>query len=303
MKNKAMQFIDFDKKAITYILPALLAMMFVHVIPIVLGIFVSFLDLDIKTLTQLFRAPFVGLNNFATVFNNQLDTGQKFVRSIFNILAFGFFTISIDMILAISIALLLNKKFVGRTFVRGIILLPYITPDSVMYNVWRFIFQTRIGILNRYLLGFGIILEPISWLVGDNALTAVIFASIWKGWSYACLVYLAALQTIPKELYEAARIDGATRWQQFKSITFPLLWPTTRTLLIISIIWNFHTFNSFYVMLGGDTSANAAIPALVILREGFTNLHYGLGSAMAVILLLIIFAMTFFAILKRKREI
>jgi multiple sugar transport system permease protein len=171
-----------------------------------------------------------------------------------------------------------------------------------MYNVWRFIFQARTGLLNTYLYYLGIIDEPIIWLVGDRALIAVIIASIWKGWPYSSLVMLAGLQNIPKDLYEAATIDGASGWQKFYKITMPMLWPVCRTLLVLGFIWNFHSFNQFYVMLGGDTSARAVIPALVIQREAFTNMLYGIGSAMSTVMLIIIFVLSFFMIIKRKEE-
>ncbi|MDC7227791.1 MAG: sugar ABC transporter permease [Spirochaetales bacterium] len=289
--------------AFKFILPALLAMLFVHVIPILTGMFISFLDLDIKTLTQWLSAPFVGLRNYFDIFNSGMDVGRVFMRSLWNVVLYGLLTIPIGYVIALAVALLLNNKFPGRTIVRGLVLLPYITPDSVMYNVWRFIFQARIGLVNKLLLQIGLIQEPLIWLVGDRAMASVVMASVWKGWPFTCLILLSGLQGISAELYEAAEIDGASWWKKFRSITWPMLWPVTRTSLIMSCIWNFHAFNQFYVMLGGDTSSSVAVPSLVILREAFTNLHYGLGSAMAVIMLLVVLLFTGFSILSRKEEL
>lgn len=288
--------------AFKFILPALIAMILVHVIPIVMGLYVSFIDLDRNTLTQLFGAPFCGLENYFDIFSGKTDLGKRFIQSIWNIIVFGVVVISFDFIIAMAVALLLNKDFRGRTLARGIILLPYITPDSVIYSVWRFIFQARVGLVNKYLLDWGLIEDPIIWLVGDNALITVTIAAVWKGWPYLCLIILAGLQNIPKDLYEAAMIDGANAPKRFWHITIPKLKPILKTLLVISTIWNFHAFNQFFIIFGGETSTKAAVPSIVILRAAFTNLHYGLGAAMATIMLLVIFTMTLLWVIFRKEE-
>ncbi len=201
-------------------------------------------------------------------------------------------TVTAGYVIGLAVALLLNKEFWGRTFMRTLILLPYITPDSVAYNVWRFIFQSRIGILNRYLVEWGLVSEPPIWLIGPPAFWAVIIASIWKGWPFAALILLAALQKIPLELYEAAKVDGATSWQQFKWITMPQLRSVSVTLLLMSMLWNFNAFNQFFVMLGRDPGVAAEVPSTLILREAFTNFQYGIGSALSIILMLILLAIT-----------
>lgn len=276
-----------EKRAYWFILPAVLCMLFVHFIPIIWGAYISLLDLDVFTLAQWTSAPFVGLGNFIRIFSGQFAVGQKYLRSIYTVIVYGLICIPVGYVIGLAVALLLNRNFVGRTLVRGLILLPYITPDSVAFNVWRFIFQARIGLVNKYLLKLGLIKEPLIWLVGDRALTAVIVASVWKGWPFACLILLAGLQGIPSELYEAAKIDGASPWQQFTQVTLPLLRPVTKTLLMLNVIWNFHAFNQFYILLGGSPG-DAHVPSTFIMQEAFSNLHYGLGSAMAVCLMIVI---------------
>ncbi len=291
-----------NRLALYFILPALLATIFVHIVPIIWGIYISFIDLDIKTLAQWTKAPFIGLNNFKDIFTSDLAVGETFLRSVWNIIVFGLVTIPVGYVISLAVAILLNQQFIGRTVVRGLILLPYITPDAVMYNVWRFLFQARIGLINKYLIAWGIIDEPLIWLVGDRAMNAVIISSIWKTWPFTSLILLTGLQSIPGDLYEASEIDGASWIQRFRHITMPMLWPVSRTLLIISAIWTFHAFNQFYVMLGGDTSSKVAVPSLVILNEAFTNFHYGLGAAMAVMVLLVVFAFTSISIIVKKEE-
>lgn len=288
------------KLAFRFILPALICMLCVHIIPIFLGAYLAFIDLDIYTITQWIRAPFVGLKNFIDVFSPRTDIGIRYLRSIWNVVYFGLVTIPAGYVIGLLVALLLHRRFFGRTLVRGLILLPYITPDSVAYNVWRFIFQARIGIVNKYLLALGLIDEPILWLVGDRAIYAVMVASIWKGWPFACLILLAGLQSIPQELYEAARIDGASPFALFRFVTLPMLRPVSATLLLLSAIWNFHAFNQFYILLGTDPG-KAHVPSTFILQEAFTNLHLSKGAAMSVFLSLTVLLMTLAMLRLRRR--
>jgi len=276
-----------------FILPAITAMLFVHIIPMGWGIIISFRDLTIRNIRNWTSAPVIGLKNYFSAFNNNVSTiSQRYKQSLWNILIYGFFTISIGFLVALGVALILNKPFLGRTFVRGLILIPYITPDSVAFNFWRFIFQNRIGILNEMMLRIGMIKEPIMWLVGRNTLTAVIIASIWKGWPLTSLMLLAGLQTIPQSVYEAAKIDGASVWQSFKYITIPYLKPVIKTIMIMNILWNFHAYNQFRVLFGSNPGIHAEVPNTLIMREAFEHYNYGLGSALSVILMLIMLSIT-----------
>ena len=280
------------RTAYLMILPAVVAMLLVHYMPMLWGFYISLHDINLFTMADWMHAPFIGLRNFADAFNPSTTTGARALRALLNITVYTAVTVSVGYLMGLAVALLLNQQFWGRTFVRGLILLPYITPDSVAYKVWTFIFQSRIGILNRYLIQWGLVSEPPIWLIGPPALWAVVVASVWKGWPFSALILLAALQKIPQDLYEAARVDGAATWQQFVWITMPHLQSVTVTLLLMSILWNFNAFNQFYVMLGRDPGVAAEVPSTLILREAFTNLRYGIGSALSIILMLILLIVT-----------
>lgn len=275
-----------QRVAYLLLLPALLGTLVVHFIPMFSGVLISFRDLNIFTLQQWTRAPFVGLRNFIDGFNPITTLGERYWRSVVNVLLFGGVTISCSYICGLLVALLMNRKFVGRTLVRGVVLLPYILPDSVAYNVWRFMFQSRIGIINRTLISLGFIHEPMVWLVGRNSMFAVMTASVWKGWPFASLLLLAGLQTIPPEVLEAATIDGAGAWQRFRYIIMPYLMPVTKTLILLSVIWNFNAFSQFFIMLGRDPGLEADVPSVLIWREAFNNFSFGRGSAMSLVLVL-----------------
>ena len=278
-----------NKKRLAYILilPAVLALLFVHVIPMIWGIIISFLDLNVQNILNWQSAPFIKLENYMQVFRSGTPIFSGFWQSVFNITKYAVVVISFGYFIGLGVALLLNKKFPGRTVMRGLILLPFITPDTVAFSFWRFIFRSRIGILNKMLKSVGLIEENIIWLVGSKSLYSVMIASIWKGWPLCALMLLAALQQIPAQLYDAAKIDGANAWQRFRYITFPYLKPVTKTLIIFNILWNFNAFNQFRVMLSGNPGKHADIPALFIMRQAFNHFKYGEGAALSIVLLLI----------------
>lgn len=274
------------------ILPAVVGMLFVHYLPILWGLLVSFKEVNMYTIADWTRTRWVWMENFASGFDPSGRVGARFWRSLLNVTFFGAVTISFGYIIGMAVALLLHRPFPGRNLVRGIILLPYVTPDSVAYSVWRFIFQARIGLVNKWLLALGLVNEPLIWLVGSRSIYAVMVAAIWKGWPFAALVLLAGLQSIPAELHEAAMIDGASAWQRFWRVTLPLLAPVSRSLILMSVLWNYNAFNQFFIMLGRDPGEAAEVPSTLILRETFTTFNFGVGSAMSVALMGIMLAFT-----------
>lgn len=291
-----------NRIAYALILPALLAMLVVHYIPMFNGVLVAFKDVNLFTVTRWLDAPWAGFDNFVEGFDPDGRVGARFWRSLWNVTYFGIVTITASYIMGMAVALLLQRPFPGRTLVRGLILLPYITPDSVAYSVWRFMFQARIGLVNKWLLALGIVDEPPIWLVGGNSIYAVMVAATWKLWPFAALILQAGLQGIAEELHEAGMIDGASRWQRFRYITLPLLAPVTRALIIVSVLWNYNAFNQFHVMLGRDPGVAADVPSTLIMRETFTAFHFGVGSAMslAVMAVMLLFTAVYMRTLRRQ---
>ncbi len=281
----------------------MLAHLLIHLIPITIGIYFSFFRLDRTTLTQLFSAPFVKLDNFFIIFSSGLDYGGMFIQSLKNITYFTIIVMPISFFISMSVALMMNRKFFGFIVLKAAILLPYITPDFIMYSVWRYIFMNKVGILNYILLQLGLIDKPVIWLVGKNTMNAIIIAHIWKSWPFGSLLLLAGLKTIPKDLYEAARIDGANAWKRFTCITLSMLAPIIKTTTIIGFIFTFHSFNQFYILSGGLTNPNTQVPSIVITNI-IGTLNFGIGSAMSVILMIIIAVMIIISLrmIKKKEE-
>ncbi|WP_230869543.1 carbohydrate ABC transporter permease [Iocasia frigidifontis] len=275
-----------------FILPAALAMLFVHILPMTWGILISFKKLDIFTIRNWISAPWIGFQNYINGFNPVTTVGQRYISSLWNVLYYGVVTILGGFVLSLIAALLLNRDFFGRTLVRGLILIPYITPDAVAFSFWRFMFQNRIGIINETLQNLGIIQDRVMWLVGSNSLYAVMIAAMWKGWPFGALMLLAGLQTIPREMYEAAMIDGASVWQRFRYITMAYLSPVIKTMMIMNILWNFHAYNQFVTLLGSDPGKYAEVPNTLIMRQTFSFFKYGIGSALSVSLMVIMLVIT-----------
>lgn len=298
MKNKKS---NNNLLAVKYIWPAIIIILLVHIIPIIMSISISFLDLNMHTFSKMFKAPLAGFKNYFSLLSNKLDSGKDFLLSLRNIVIFGLIVISSSFTIAMAVAVFLKQKFIGKAVLVGIILLPYFTIDSVAYGLWRVFFDPNIGSVNNFLYQLGFITEPILWKTSKIAMVPIIIATIWKNWPFLCLILSAGIQNIPEELYEAAKIDGANSWQTFFKITFPMLWPISRTLLILSVIWIIHSFNNFLVMMGQIMNDQSMIPSILIVNR-FRGFNFGSGSAMSVILLIIIFIFTFILVMTRKEE-
>ena len=165
-------------QALYYILPAIILMIFVFVIPIIWGTYISLLQLNVNNLSKFTKAPFVGFKNYLELFSNKFDIGKIFLGSLWNILYFGLIVISTSYIIAIIVAQYLNKKFIGKGFLIALILLPYFTIDTVAYGIWGFMFQSDAGVVNRFLYELGLIKEPMVWLIGERQMIPVIIATI-----------------------------------------------------------------------------------------------------------------------------
>jgi len=193
------------------------------------------------------------------------------------------------MILALIMAVLVNQKLRGIAFFRGLYFMPYITSMVAVAMVWNWIFSTRFGLLNNVLRNFLGATDVPAWLADKNyALLVLIIVTIWKTSGFQMMIFLAGLQGIPSHIYEAARIDGANRFQMFWRITLPLLSPVTFFVLIISIIEAFKTFEVTYAMTeGGPLNASTTL-AYHIYQNAFVYNRMGYASSLAYVLMLLV---------------
>lgn len=276
--------------AAIFLLPTFLGL--VLVLGSVLGGFViSLTDWDILT------APdWLGFANYRTM----MVEDELFTKSLINTLYFTVGVVPLGTALSLAAAVVMNQNLKGRTILRTIYFLPTVSSGIAIALLWAWLYNTQFGLIN-YLLG-GIGIPKISWL-GDTrfAMPAVIIMTIWRSLGYNMVLFLAGLQGIPQEYYEAATIDGAGRWQSFRHVTIPLLSPTTFFVLILSMIGSFQVFEATYVMTQGGPFYATYTMVLYIFYQGFQWFRMGYASALAYILFAIILLLTFVQLRFEKR--
>lgn len=263
--------------------PAFLAIFAVLVYPLFRAIWMSFHKIIL--IKPKLGQPFIGLDNYVAVINSPI-----FINAIQKTFVWLFFNLVLQMILGTLIALLLNESFRGRGLARSLLLIPWIVPSIVAMLTWRWMYDAEFGLVNQFLKNIGIIDQGVAFLGNVNtAMPAVILSSVWKGTPFVMLMILAALQTVPYELYDAARVDGANSFQTFSRVTFPLILPTFLIAATLTVIYTFNNFNAIWLMTeGGPLRATETLPILVY-TLGFRNFDLGEASAIGVLTLLILF--------------
>jgi multiple sugar transport system permease protein len=231
--------------------------------------------------------PFVGLDNYIRLFKD-----PRFLRAVTNTLTF-MVGVPLNLMAGLAVALLLNTKVRGQAIYRTLFYIPVVTPLVVSSIIWKWVYQGDYGLLNYYLLKFGLIDHKIVWLADpDLALPALIIMMIWGGTGGTMVIYLAGLQSIPEEMYDAAKVDGANTWQRLLYITIPLLRPTTFFLLITGVIGTFQIFTEVYIMTNGGPLNRTTTIGYYLYTNAFRELDMGYATAMAFVLFAMIFVFT-----------
>lgn len=269
---------------LSFIAPNFIGFAFFVLIPVVFSFVLAFMEWDGFT-----EMTFRGLGNFAEIFTERL-----FRESLSHTLVYSLFTVICSAAAALGLALLLNQKLRGTTFFRSAIFFPYVASVVAVGAVWKAMFMKNGGPINVFLSFIGVPQESLpGWLSSTKwALAGVIVVTVWKNMGYFMVIYLAALQNIPYSLYEAAEIDGASKWQQFARITFPMLTPNHFFVLMMLTINSFKTFDLIFVLTEGGPGTATQLLSMYIYNESFSYQHYGKASAAAMILFLIVGAMT-----------
>jgi multiple sugar transport system permease protein len=267
------------RAAYFFLAPALIPIFAFFFVPALAAFVLSFTDFDIYSLSNFQYARFVGLKNYLQLLKDPL-----FWKAMANTFYYVLIGGPLSIAASLGTALLINSKLVRfRSFFQTVYFAPVVTTLVAVAVVWRFIYHPRFGLLNYALGFFGI--HPVDWL-GDPvwAMPAIILMSIWKGFGYNMIIFVAGLQNIPTQLYEAARMDGANAWQQFKSITLPMLAPTTVFVSIIAMIGNFQLFTEPYVMTQGGPINSTLSIVLLMYQQGFRWWNLGYSAAIAFVL-------------------
>ncbi len=269
------------------LLPALLFELLVHLIPMVVGAFISFKSLTQLYLAQWQHAPWAGLGNYRIVADFNGSIGQALLHSFVVTCSFTAIAVGLSWLFGCAAAILAQDPFRGRGVLRAIFLTPYALPVYASVITWAFMFQYNNGLVNHVLHDeLGITSRPTFWLLGDNSFIALVTVSVWRNWPFAFLVIMAGLQSIPRELYEAAAIDGAGMWQQIRRVTMPSLRPVNQVLVLVLFLWTFNDFTTPYVLFGNAAPQPADVISVHIYQASFLTWNFGEGSAMSVLLLL-----------------
>jgi multiple sugar transport system permease protein len=268
------------------VLPALLFELLIHIIPLLTGVGISFLKLTQFYIRNWTQAPWAGLNNYKLALQLHSPIGRDVVHSFVITVAFTVFVVGLSWALGMLGALIVNSEFRGQRWFRTLFLIPYAMPVYVAVIGWSFMLDRDNGALNTLLVDdLHLMHTRPFWLLGNNAFWSVVMTTVWRLWPFAFLMSLAGMQNIPRELYEAAAVDGAGPLRQWRSITMPLLAPVTGVLILILFLWTFNEFNTPYVLFGPAPPHAADLLSLHIYVNSFVNLNFGLGSAMSVLLL------------------
>lgn len=265
-----------------FIIPVLLLFSVFRIYPLIRSFFLGFHQWNILSPIK----PFVGLQNYRELFEDAV-----FVQGFKNTIIYTVTLIFVGTIIALFLALLLDRKFKLKGTFKLVYFLPVITPMVAAAVIWEWLYQPQFGLFNGILKYLG--LPTQQWLMSkDQALMSVIIFSMWKGVGYNMIIFLAGLQGIPNIYYEAARIDGANSFQCFKGITLPLLMPTTLFVIVMSTISTLQVFTQIYVMTEGGPINATMVVVLHIYKVGFDFLRFGYASAIATVLFIFILAIT-----------
>lgn len=265
-------------RVLIFILPALIPLGIFWLFPMAEAIFMSFTDWDYMSSTY----NIVGLDNYRSIFSDSM-----FYDALKNTVVFTLGTLVPTIAGGLFTAVLLKEKLAGSAIYKAVIFSPWVTPTVVISIVWSWIFEPQYGLANFILQLFN--LPKSQWLQSsDTAMYAVILVTIWKGFGWAMIFYLTALERVPKELYEAASVDGAGRLQKFKSITLPLISPTTFFLTIITTIDSLKAYDQIQVLTQGGPSGSTRTILYLYYQMAFENFNIGEATAIAVVLLVIV---------------
>ncbi len=243
--------------------------------------------------------PFVGLDNYRRL----LEDG-RFGQSILNTGYYTLASVPLTMGLGLLIALLLNARIRARGLFRALFYLPVVTPLVIASIIWKWVYNGDYGLLNYYLIQLGVIDRPLLWLSDRNlAMPAVILTSVWKSVGFAMVVYLAGLQSIPEDYYDAAKVDGANGLRRLKDITLPLLSTTTFFLAVVSVLGSFQVFTQIFVMTNGGPLRRTTTIVYHIYQTAFRNFDMGYAAAMAFAMFAMMFVFTLLQMRFLAREV
>ena len=278
-----------NRVGIYFLLPAVIVLIIIVAYPVIYSLVMSFHRWRPTDINR----NFVGFDNFASVV-----TDSRFPQSIFNTFVYAIVGACFKVIIGMILALMMNREFKGRSIARVLLMLPWVIPVTASVTTWNWMFDGMYGIFNVLLMRLGVIDEYVNFLgIKGIALACVLIVGIWMGYPQMMMMLLAGLQSIPTEMYEAAKVEGAGPFTIFFRITIPSLANVLSMTILLSIIWTFNSFNVIWLMTRGGSGTHTM--NTLAYEFSFVNMRYDLGAAMSVIIL--VFLAVFLFIYQRKQ--
>jgi multiple sugar transport system permease protein len=272
--------------------PAVVLELFIHIIPMLVGIWMSFIKLTKFFIANWSSAPGAGLGNYKVALDFNNAVGQGLLKSFGVTVVFSLVTVAFSWVLGMAAAVALQPEFRGRGIVRTLFLVPYALPAYAGILTWNFMLQRDTGAVNHVLTQLHLTDGKPFWLIGSNALISLITVAGWKLWTFAFLTLMAGMQSIPRDLYEAASVDGAGNIRQWRNITLPSLRPVNLVLVLVLFLWTFSDFNTPYVLFGTAQPLAGDLITFHIYNASFLTWNFGTGAAMSVLLLIFLMIVT-----------
>ena len=276
-------FFRHENVGLLFALPAVVYMLIFVGYPIVHNIILGFQDVDVMNFLRG-QKHFVGFENYVELFHDEV-----FFKSVGNTFVFTVCCLFFQFLIGFALAMFFNRKFSFARPVRGILMMPWMIPMTITALMFKFMFSTKVGVVNNILTGLGITSANIEWLTDQNiAMIPVIIANVWIGIPFNMILISTGLTSIPGELYESAAIDGAGPFQQFIRITLPLMRATIESILVLGFIYTFKVYDLVYVMTSGGPVNSTQLMSTYSYKLSFDNFLYSKGSAVANALLVIL---------------
>lgn len=281
--------------------PALILLIVFLVVPFVMAIGLSFTNQRLIPNPNV-PTQIIGFRNFV-----RLISDEAFLRGLLNNFYFVLVVVPIQTSLALGLAMLINQKIRGMNIFRTVYFAPVVTAMTVVAIVWTFLYNPGEGLINAFLsaISFGAI-EPVDWLLNTKTVfPAIMLLSIWQGTGFQMVIYLAGLQDIPHDLYEAAEVDGATKWQQFRSITLPQLRNTSIFVILSTTILAFKLFDQVQVMTSGGPQDASMTVMVHVVQQGWGQLKVGYAAAISFVFFLIVLGVSLIQrrFMREEREV
>jgi multiple sugar transport system permease protein len=271
-----------------YVAPAILVMLIVIAYPIYYTIELSFFNTPASL--ALSQKQFNGLDNYVTILGSAIFWKVTWQTVIWTVLSTAF-----AFLLGLGAALALHREFAGRALLRGLLLIPWVVSAVAASYVWKWLYHSDFGAISALLTAIGLIKEPINFI--DNASTSLyslIVVNVWKEFSFAMIMLMAGLQTVPDTLLRAAQVDGASPWQRFWHVTFPHLSGVSTVTILLLVVQNFNSFIIPFIMTGGGPVGSTQIWITHIYELAFLRQRWGVGAAYAVLLFIIMMTLGYF---------